>query len=301
MDQEAGGPARCPHLDRAISPVQAARFVLGMRNGETVAGAAAGAGVAVQTLYYRRRIDAEFAGLWADAKAGASEDVAAARAAERAARSALLGTAPRRHEERKLVRKHRRAVEFDRERKQRFLDHFAATCNLEASAATAGVSVSSVYRALRSDAAFTEGFEEALQFGYRCLEAEALREQREAQRAYVLNPGDTAGKAQSFERTMQLLKEYKRAAGPSSSLRTGGTIGRRSYRSRARWTFDETIDAIEQKLKAFGVEIVDSPQEETDPHPNQHRVNVAPRRSGHAGDMTDPMLPQAGEGVSDND
>ena len=37
-------------------------------------------------------------------------------------------------------------------------------------------------------------------------------------------------------------------------------------------------------------------EEEQDPHPNQHSVNVAPRRSGHAGGMTDPMLPRAGEG-----
>jgi very-short-patch-repair endonuclease len=43
--------------------------------------------------------------------------------------------------------------------------------------------------------------------------------------------------------------------------------------------------------------IVAALEKEQDPHPNQHRVNVAPRRSGHAGGMTDPMLPRAGEGV----
>ena len=152
------------------------------------------------------------------------------------------------------MRKRKLPVEFDRERKQIFLDHFAATCNLEASAVEAGISLSPVYRALKTDPAFLEGFEEALQLGYLCMEAEALREQREAQQAYRLNPDDAAAKAHSFERTMQLLREYKRAA--------GGKVGRRADRSRGRWTFDATIDEIEKKLKAFGVEIPSLPDHE---------------------------------------
>lgn len=257
MEQEGKRPARCPHLDRAISPTQAARFVLAVRNGETVSVASAEAGVAVQTLYYRRRIDAGFAALWAEAKAGASEDVAAARAAERAEKDAASGMAVRRHEERPLMKKRKTAVEFDRARKQRFLDHFAATCNLDAAVAAAGISESAFYRALQSDPAFAESFDEALKIGYRCMEAEALREQREAQEAYRLNPNDAAGKALSFERTLQLLREYKRAA--------GGTVGKRGYHSRARWTFEATIEEIEKKLKAFGVEIPEAPTPQSPP------------------------------------
>jgi hypothetical protein len=37
-------------------------------------------------------------------------------------------------------------------------------------------------------------------------------------------------------------------------------------------------------------------EEERRPSPNLHRVNSAPRCSGHAGGMTDPVHPQAGEG-----
>lgn len=256
MKQEGQRPARCRHLDRAISPVQAARFVLGVRDGETIAGAAAAAGVAVQTLYYRRRIDDGFAAVWNEARAGASADTAAGRALARAERDAAAGTVVRRHGKR-LIRKRRRPVEFDRDRKQAFLDHFSVSCNFEESAAEAGVSLTTAYRALKSDSAFRDGFEEALQLGYLCLEAEALREQRAAQEEYRLNPGHPAAKAKSFERTMQLLREYKRAA--------GGTIGRRADRSRARWTFEATIEAIETKLKAFGVEIPEAPTPQPPP------------------------------------
>ena len=64
---------------------------------------------------------------------------------------------------------------------------------------------------------------------------------------------------------MQLLREYKRAA--------GGTIGRRADRSRGRWTFEGVIDSLEEKLKAFGVEVPDSSGEAEGP---LHRAPPGP-------------------------
>lgn len=235
----------------AGSDTQMAAFLFGLARGATVEEAAAAAEMKVTTLYYRRKRCPVFAKVWHDA-VQARADVATS-----AANGECRSTIVRWHPGRGLMRKRKLPVEFDRERKQVFLDHFAATCNLEASAGAAGISLGPVYRSMKADPAFLEGFEEALRLGYLCLEAEALREQREAQQVYRLDPGNAAAKAQSFERTMQLLREYKRAA--------GGTIGRRADRSRARWTFDATIDEIEKKLKAFGVEIPEAPTPQSPP------------------------------------
>src|SRR5207237_7847374 len=130
-------------------------------NGLTVAAAARWAGVAVATLYYRRRIDASFADLWQEARAGADADAAAVRAAERAAAEAAQGTKVCAHGNKLLVRKRRRAVDFTPARKQLFLDHFAESCNQAAAAAAAGVTERHVRKALAEDEAFAEGFDVA--------------------------------------------------------------------------------------------------------------------------------------------
>lgn len=250
----------------AGSDTQMAAFLFGLARGATVAEAAAGAGMKVTTLYDRRKRCPVFARVWREAAAMAGDADAEARREERAGADGGAGTVIRGQPGRTLIQRRKRPVEFDRERKQALLDHFAATCNLEASAVAAGVSLTTVYRALKNDEAFREGFEEALRLGYLCLEAEAVRQQREAQAAYRLDPGDKAAKAQSFERTMQLLREYKRAA--------GGTVGRRADRSRGRWTFEATIEAIEAGLKAFGVAVPEAGAE--DPQGPLHRAPPGP-------------------------
>lgn len=236
----------------AGSDTQMAAFLFGLARGATVAGAAAAAGLKVATLYYRRRRCAVFAQAWREALEAWDADAAAAAEAAAAADAAggeeARGTIVRWHGGRGLMRKRKRPVEFDRARKQAFLDHFAETCNLEASAAAAGVSLSAVYGALKMDTAFAEGFEEALRIGYLFLEAEAVRQQREAQKAYRISPkGDGAAQAQTFERTMQLLREYKR---PSAG------VGRRATGARlTKWSFDDAFAALEKRLQAFGLRV----------------------------------------------
>ncbi|TMJ19969.1 MAG: hypothetical protein E6G92_09490 [Alphaproteobacteria bacterium] len=205
-----------------------AAFVAAVEGGALIADAARAAGVALSTLYYRRDRDPAFAAAWAEAVVKSGGPVL------------VLGQCGRRYQKQRS-----RRMRFTRERKQAFLDHFAGSCNLAAAAEAAGVSVDSVYDHLMNDPAFAQGFEAALQTGYRLLEAETLQQQRAAQEAYRIRPKSGAGFAQSFERSLQLLREYKSGG-------ADGRIGRRApKRVRERWTFEEAMAALEKKLTAF--------------------------------------------------
>ncbi|HEY6662772.1 MAG TPA: hypothetical protein VIZ66_07600, partial [Sphingomicrobium sp.] len=64
---------------------------------------------------------------------------------------------------------------FTEARRQRFLNHFAASCNARAAARDAGVSENCVHAWRRKDAQFNAAWKEALELGYSRLEAELLR------------------------------------------------------------------------------------------------------------------------------
>jgi transposase-like protein len=211
-----------------------ARFVAAVRRGALVVEAAREAGVTVATLYRRRKACGWFAAAW---------DEAAAASAGPQLVCAVNGRTWQ------LVRGGRR-LRFGRARKQVFLDRFAATCNLALAARAAGVHPSTVHRHLARDPAFAAGFAEALATGYAALEAEGVRQGIAAQEAYRIGCGtddEEALAAQSFERTMQLLREYKRG---------GARIGPRPAAGRLkRWSFDRSMAALETQLRAFGVRI----------------------------------------------
>jgi AcrR family transcriptional regulator len=204
-------------------------FVAAMARGATMEEAAREAKVAVATLYYRRRTCPAFAAAWAEAAAASAGPLL------------VFGRGGRRWQ---LVRA-RRLRPFCRARKQAFLDRFAESCNLAAAAATSGCSPGTVYRHLRMDGAFAAGFEAALEEGYARLQAEALRARLAAQEAYRLAPdADPAAAAHEFERTIQLLREYKRGHGKIGRRPTGGRL--------TKWSFDEAFEALEKELKIFG-------------------------------------------------
>jgi hypothetical protein len=79
---------------------------------------------------------------------------------------------------------------FGKERKEVFLEWFAATCNARLSAEKAGVSEKTVYKHLAKDPEFLDGFGRAVQVGYVRLEA---RELQEAQRFGVGRSGAAEG------------------------------------------------------------------------------------------------------------
>lgn len=215
----------------AFDARQMAAFIDAIERGERTEAAAREAGAAVSTVYYRRRMCPAFAAAWDEAKA-------------KSARPTMVTASGGR----RLVRKKGRAMPFGRDRKQAFLNHFAGGCNLEAAAKAVNVGLTTVYRHLKSDPAFAEGFQEALEIGYKLLEAEAMCHVREAQQAYRIDPTCPQAK-QSFEKTMQLLAEYKRGL---------GRIGRRPDERRlTRWTFEAAMAALEKKLMSLGYRVQD--------------------------------------------
>lgn len=242
MPPPAGpGPGRGRRTGRrfAFGPPQMGAFVTALAAGATVAEAARAAGVAVSTAYYRRRTSPGFAAAWAEAAAASAGPL-------------LLVNRAGPHFQ---LQRSRRKRPFCRARKQAFLDRFAATCNIEASAAAAGVGATSVYRHLRSDAAFARGFDEALAIGMPGLEAEAARIQLAEQEAYRIAP-DPEAEAQSFDRTLALLREYHRGH---------GRFGRRSDAGRlTKWRFADAMTLLEKRLKLFGVAIGEEEEEEED-------------------------------------
>src|SRR5688572_25781333 len=127
---------------------QVAAFLFRLARGETVTAAAKAAGLVERTLRWHRKRCASLDACWRDAVAMAREADLEARRMARTQAAVSRGTVVRRHSPTILMRKRKFPVEFDRERKQTFLDHFAATCNFEDSAAEAGISLSPVYRAL---------------------------------------------------------------------------------------------------------------------------------------------------------
>ena len=237
-------PRRRPEGNRVVSAEQQVRFLLGIRNGMTVKAAARWAPVGTTAIYWLRRTDAGFADLWREAFAGARADAAAVRAQERAAGDMAQGTRVAAHGASPPKRRRRHAIEFTPERRQVFLDHFAESCNMAAAAAAAGVTVRAVRKTLAEDEAFSDGFDVATVVGYKALEADTLHQ---AQMAYRLSPdgdpgaADGPGGRQTFERSLQLLHQYRRH---------DGTIGRRpSRRNLKSASREELIAQIVAGLK----------------------------------------------------
>lgn len=238
-----------------------AAFVGALEKGATVKAAAKAAGFALSTFYHRRQADPAFLEAWD--------------AAMEASRVPVL-IAPANG--RRLQKQKMRNARFTADRKEIYLSHFASTCDGKAAAEAAGVGETTVSSHRRDDPAFAEAWDAALEQGYAELEAEALRQQLEAQQRYreALRHGSgQAGEAArsgkneaergtadspaaspspeeegrtEFERTLKLLQLYRRGA---------GSVGPRKVRRErlTRWSFEEAMAALEKKLKAFRVRI----------------------------------------------
>jgi AcrR family transcriptional regulator len=231
---------------KTLTPKAMGTFIAAVEGGALIEAAAAAAGVALSTLYYRRETDPAFAATWDAAVAKSAGPVL------------VRGQCGRYYQMQRA-----RRVRFTRERKQIFLDHFSGSCNLDAAAAAAGVSTSTVREHLRTDPAFAEGFQEALALGYTLLEAEAVRQQRAAQAKYLIDPDpDGAAMAKSFDQCMQLLRQWKRR---------DGTLGPRSVSRQhlTKWSFDAAFEALEKELQVFRrrTDAGDVPEFEDDEEP----------------------------------
>jgi transposase len=218
--------------NRRMEPADRAVVVEALAGGATIRAAAKAAGFCVQTLYNERNRDGLFAAAWVGA-------------VEESGRPVLVAPAKGRRWQARRARRNR----FTHERKEIFLGHFAATCDAEASAAKAGVSISTVYEHRRADPVFAEGWREALPQAFARLEAEMLRQRLAAMERLRVIADEAATPelrqmvADEFERAICLLREYRRSL--------AGTP--HAGRPPTKWSFDAAFEALEKELQVFRV------------------------------------------------
>jgi hypothetical protein len=228
------------------------QFTHALRRGATVEEAARAAGFGVSSFYRRRRRDPEFAAVWAEALE--------------------ISNAPRLIKPgngRPLQLRHTRRLRFTEERKDVYLAHFAATCDMATSAEAAGVCTSTVRNHRLKDAEFDARCQAALEQGYAALEEAAVRERLaalEKLREGVLPAGEAAVE---FERQMKLLSQWRRR---------DGSLGPRAHsrETLSRWSFDEAMKALEKRLKALGIPVSGEAEERKDadgPLPHSPEAN----------------------------
>ena len=242
MSEESdSAPAPCR---RQIDKEAKARFLAALRAGAHRDEAAREAGFSAEAFYGARKRDPVFrlGWIWALELSAAEE-----RDKHRAATLHMadgIEIAP--NNKRALQKRRVRNVRFGAARKKIFIDHFAGTADVFASAEAAGVHYSTVYRHRAQDPQFAEDWDAALRQSYVLLEAESVRQRLEAQRRIRETPNPTGEMAKEFERVMLLLARMDRR---------DGRIGTRSVRhgQQKRWTFEEAMVALDKKLRALGL------------------------------------------------
>jgi len=154
---------------------------------------------------------------------------------------------------RRLQTRKARPNGFGKERRARFLQHFAATCNASAAAREAGVGVTTVYCTRQRDPEFAAAWNAALQQGYGTLEAALVaRALRAAQEVPSPTEADhRAGEATDRQLGIQLLKTHRQSLGKAP----GDIRPQRSDIAAVR-------ERLERKMRALGlVEEISSTEE----------------------------------------
>lgn len=229
---------------RRIDEAAKARFVEALRAGISRDEAAAAEGFSAEAFYGARKRDPLFRSAWIWAlELSAVEERETRRAGELAAAAREDDICP--NNRRPLQRRRKRGIAFTDARKQRFLDHFAGTADVQAACEAAGIHYSTVYKHRRVDPRFAAGWDEALAQAVAALEAEAVRQRLEMQRRAAFEPHPTGEMAQEFERVMKLLARWDRKDGRVGARQVGPGQQR-------RWSFEEAIEALDRKLRALG-------------------------------------------------
>jgi len=221
---------------KTLTPAAEVAFLVALRGGAGVAAAAAEAGVALSTLYCRRRRDPLFDSAWslaAEASSGWRWDEETGRKVRSA------GTV--------------RRLRFAGRRRAAFLAVLERDCNTDRAAGETGVNPATVRRHLQADPEFGRDAGEALRRGF-----EALGREREAAWA-AIRAGIASGEGQweivprgritsDFDEQMRLMARYERR---------DGTLGPR--RVRHGWmrsmSFEDAIVLLDRKLRWMGVEV----------------------------------------------
>jgi hypothetical protein len=197
-----------------LTPATQAAFVAALRRGALVEAAARAVGIAISTLYHRRKRDPVFAFAW---------DAAAA----------LSAAAPGRR------------LRFAVARRRRFLGAFEGSCNILHSCAQAGVHPATVYRHIGRDTGFEAACRKALARGVARLARELAAERAGRARRWSLHEIVPTGEpTRDFDEVMKLLAQWDRP---------DGSIGPRRVRHgrMRRWSFDEAIALLAKRLRAM--------------------------------------------------
>jgi hypothetical protein len=150
---------------------------------------------------------------------------------------------------RRLQKRRKRTTLFGKRRRQIFLEHLAATCNVTASARAAGVHVTTVYVCRMRDAGFRADWDAALVQGYARLEAALLERATSGRdrcqvRGDKIVEGPDAPDQVDWEKGMELLRHHQRGmAGFTKAPRT----------KALRVPIDQVSDKLIRKFRALGV------------------------------------------------
>jgi hypothetical protein len=121
--------------------------------------------------------------------------------------------------------------------RQLFIDHLAATSNVAAAAAYAGVTLSRAYRARRTEAVFARLWLAALAEGYLHLEMELVRRLREGDCLW------NDGQKFDFANAIRLLAAHKGTAG------NGQMLERDVSPAEVRAAIDRKIEDIRRRME----------------------------------------------------
>ena len=133
---------------------------------------------------------------------------------------------------------------FTEAKRQVFLDHLAACCNVTAAAAGAGIGVSTVYDARRRDPVFAQQWDEAIDAGYATLEA-LLIERAAVGGAYA--PGETKVPGPETIDTWLALDLLRLSRAPRAPRRTGGAPPRRASEKALAEAILAKLDVLEKR------------------------------------------------------
>ena len=145
-------------LSRTTPPLWRRAFLRALGQGATVRLAARHAGIGTRQPYTHRSNDPLFAKLWTEAQKRGREALQAGEALD------LPSVAPRTLTIRQSRTGRTKLVaagegQWNEEKERQFLDHLAATGNLDASAQVVGISRTSLYRRRRQWPAFCEAWD----------------------------------------------------------------------------------------------------------------------------------------------
>ncbi len=117
------------------------------------------------------------------------------------------------------LRQKRKVGGWTAARRKIFLDHLAATCNIQASADMVGMSRFGLYQLRQRDENFAHQYRTALTTGYDRLEAELLRKAIATVDGVVGDPDAAIAAPMTVDQAMRLLERYRATCTESATKR----------------------------------------------------------------------------------